>query len=147
MSPLQSGSSTILAHDLCLTSDPAVASIFVSVITYFQIDFINIVWRRQTLLISCITFSHFTTLYYIFIISCSLNLCLLLCWWFLDWGQTFCCSTSACSGFKESTVSSSFPVAHEPRAYPFFINHFCGVSPDHVFCISPISLFTYICMR
>lgn len=62
VSPLQSGSSTLLAQDLCLTSDPAVASILVSDITDFQIDFINIVW--QMLLISCVIFCNFTTLYY-----------------------------------------------------------------------------------
>lgn len=64
MSPLQSGSSAVLAHDLCLTSDPAVAFILVSDITDFQIDFINIVRYRQILLISCIIFCNFTTLYY-----------------------------------------------------------------------------------
>ncbi|KAK7157646.1 hypothetical protein R3I93_008974 [Phoxinus phoxinus] len=48
VSPLLSGSSTILAHDLCLTSDPAVASILVSDITDFQIDFINIIEVRHS---------------------------------------------------------------------------------------------------
>lgn len=57
MSPLQSGSSALLAHDLCLTSDPAVAFILVSDITDFQIDFINIVRYRHLL-------HNFTTLYY-----------------------------------------------------------------------------------
>ncbi|XP_026140862.1 nuclear pore membrane glycoprotein 210-like isoform X2 [Carassius auratus] len=41
VSPLQSGSSVLMAHDLCLTSDPAVASFLVSDIKDFQIDFIS----------------------------------------------------------------------------------------------------------
>ncbi|XP_067305787.1 nuclear pore membrane glycoprotein 210-like [Pseudorasbora parva] len=48
VSPLHSGFSTLLAHDLCLTSDPAVASILVSDITDFQIDFINIIEVRHS---------------------------------------------------------------------------------------------------
>ncbi|ROL47864.1 Nuclear pore membrane glycoprotein 210-like [Anabarilius grahami] len=48
VSPLQSGSSAVLAHDLCMTSDPAVAFILVSDMTDFQIDFINIIEVRHS---------------------------------------------------------------------------------------------------
>ncbi|KAF4103256.1 hypothetical protein G5714_016139 [Onychostoma macrolepis] len=48
VSPRQSGSSVLLAHDLCLTSDPAVASFLVSDIKDFQIDFINTIEARHS---------------------------------------------------------------------------------------------------
>ncbi|XP_050987544.1 LOW QUALITY PROTEIN: nuclear pore membrane glycoprotein 210-like [Labeo rohita] len=48
VSPLQSGSSVLLAHDLCLTSDPAVASLLVSDIKDFRIDFINTIEVRHS---------------------------------------------------------------------------------------------------
>nr|XP_055065920.1 nuclear pore membrane glycoprotein 210-like isoform X1 [Misgurnus anguillicaudatus] len=48
VSPRQPGSSTLLAYDLCLSSDPAVASILVSDITDFQIDFIDIMEVSRT---------------------------------------------------------------------------------------------------
>ncbi|KTF73112.1 hypothetical protein cypCar_00032009 [Cyprinus carpio] len=48
VSPLQTGSSVLMAHDLCLTSDPAVASFLVSDIKDFQIDFISNIEVRHS---------------------------------------------------------------------------------------------------
>ncbi|XP_016387758.1 nuclear pore membrane glycoprotein 210-like [Sinocyclocheilus rhinocerous] len=48
VSPLQSGSSVLLAHDLCVTSDPAVASFLVSDIKDFRIDFVNTIEVRHS---------------------------------------------------------------------------------------------------
>ncbi|XP_056617821.1 nuclear pore membrane glycoprotein 210-like isoform X1 [Triplophysa dalaica] len=51
VSPLHPGSSVLLAHDLCLTSDPAVVSILISDITDFQIDFIDIIEVGRTAIV------------------------------------------------------------------------------------------------
>ncbi|XP_052434204.1 nuclear pore membrane glycoprotein 210-like [Carassius gibelio] len=51
VSPLQSGSSVLMAHDLCLTSDPAVASFLVSDIKDFQIDFISTIEVKHSVVV------------------------------------------------------------------------------------------------